>query len=107
MRPVLTQEQGPLGLTVRDLDDATAKRFTLPEATAGVMIIDVDSAGPARQARVRRGQVVLEVNRIKVTSVAEFQRLVSGLAPGAAVALYVFDPLTGDRAIYSIVVDPS
>jgi serine protease Do len=107
VRPVLTQEQGPLGLTVRDLDDATAKRFTLPEAMAGVMIIDVDSAGPARQARVRRGQVILEVNRIKVTSVANFQRLVSGLAPGAAVALYVFDPLSGDRAIYSIAVDPS
>lgn len=107
VRPVLTSEQGPLGLTVRDLDSATARRFTLPDGLAGVMIVDVDSAGPARQARVRRGQVVLEINRAKIGSVAEFQRIVSALPPGAAVALFVFDPLTGDRAIYSIVLDPA
>lgn len=107
VRPVLSPEQGPLGLTVRDLDAATAKRFTLPDGMTGVMIIDVDTAGPARQARVRRGQVVLEINRTKIGSVAEFQRMVSALPPGAAVALFVFDPLTGDRGIYSILIDPA
>lgn len=107
VRPVLSPLQGPLGMTVRDLDAATAKRFTLPDGMTGVMIIDVDSAGPARQARVRRGQVVLEINRARIGSVAEFQRTVSALPPGAAVALFVFDPLTGDRAIYSIVIDPA
>jgi serine protease Do len=107
IRPVLSPEQGPLGMTVRDLDSATARRFTLPDGLTGVMIVDVDSAGPARQARVRRGQIVLEVNRVRITSVADFQRAVSGLLPGAAVALFVFDPLTGDRAIYSIALDPS
>jgi serine protease Do len=107
VRPVLSSEQGPLGLTVRDLDAATSKRFTLPEGMVGVMIVDVDSAGPARQARVRRGQVVLEINRVKIGSVAEFNRAVSALGPGAAVALFVFDPLTGDRAIYSIAIDPA
>lgn len=107
VRPVLTSEQGPLGMTVRDLDPATAKRFTLPDGMTGVMIIDVDPAGPARQARVRRGQVVLEINRARIGSLAEFQRMVSALPPGAAVALLVFDPLTGDRAIYSIAIDPA
>ena len=107
VRPVLSPEQGPLGMTVRDLDAATSKRFTLPDGMTGVMVIDVDSAGPARQARVRRGQVVLEMNRTKIGSVAEFQRMVSALPPGAAVALFVFDPLTGDRAIYSIAIDPA
>ncbi|MCR4374572.1 MAG: trypsin-like peptidase domain-containing protein [Acidobacteria bacterium] len=107
VRPVLSPEQGPLGLTVRDLDAATTKRFTLPDGMTGVMIIDVDSAGPARQARVRRGQVVLEINRTKIGSVADFQRIVSALPPGAAVALFVFDPLTGDRGIYSILIDPA
>ncbi len=107
IRPAQGSEQGPLGMTVRDIDAATARRFSLPEDLTGVMIVDVDSAGPAHQARVRRGQVVIELNRQRVGSAAEFLRVVSVLAPGAAVAVYVFDPLTDQRAIHSVVIDPS
>lgn len=107
VRPVLGRETWPLGITVREIDEATAKRVRLPESLEGVMIMDVDLTGPARQARIRRGQVVLEINRQKISSVAQFQRVVAALAAGAAVAVYVFDPLTDQRAIYSVVIDPS
>ncbi len=105
VRQVLSQEQGPLGITVRDLDATTIRRFVLPDTLRGVQIIDVDTAGPARLARLRRGQIVMEINRQKVTSVADFQRLVAALNPGATVAVYVFDPLTDERAIHAVVVD--
>jgi len=107
VRPVLGRDTWPLGITVRAIDETTAKRIRLPEALSGVMIMDVDSTGPARQARIRRGQVVLEINRQKITNVAQFQRVVASLAPGTPVAIYVFDPLTDQRAIYTLVVDPS
>jgi serine protease Do len=107
VRPALSQEQGPLGLTVREIDESTAKRLRLPESLIGVMVTDVDATGPARQAQIRRGQVVLEINRERISSVAQFQRVVSRLAPGAAVAIYAFDPLTDQRTIYSVLVDPS
>ncbi|MEO6224002.1 MAG: PDZ domain-containing protein, partial [Vicinamibacterales bacterium] len=107
VRPVLSRDTWPLGITVRNVDDATAKRIRLPESLTGVMIMEVDTTGPARQARIRRGQIVLEINRQKIGSAAQFQRVVSLLAPGSAVAIYVFDPLTGQRAIHTLVVDPS
>jgi serine protease Do len=107
VRPVLGRDTWPLGITVRNLDEATVKRVRLPEGLTGVMIMDVDSTGPARQARVRRGQIVLEINRQKITNVAQFQRAVAALAPGSAVAIYVFDPVTDQRAIHTLVVDPS
>lgn len=107
VRPVLSPEQGPLGITVRDLDSATVKRFALPDALRGVQVLDVDTAGPARQARVRRGHIIIELNRQKVTSVAEYQRLVSTLRPGTVVAVYVFDPLTHERALYAVTLDPA
>lgn len=107
VRPVLGRDTWPLGITVRAIDEAMAKRVRLPESLTGVMIMDVDTTGPARQARIRRGQIVLEINRQKIGSVAQFQRVVAALAPGAAVAIYVFDPLTDRRALYSLVVDPS
>ena len=107
VRPVLGRDTWPLGITVRGIDDATARRVRLPEGLTGVMIMDVDTTGPARQARIRRGQIVLEINRQKISSVAQFQRVVSSLAAGAAVAIYVFDPVTDQRAIHTLVVDPS
>jgi len=106
VRPALSQEQGPLGLTVREIDDATVRRNGLPESLGGVMIVDIDSTGPARQARMRRGQVVLEINRQRVASVAQFQQIVASLVPGAVVAVYAFDPLTDQRTIYALVLDP-
>jgi len=107
VRPVLSPEQGPLGLTVRDLDAATIKRFALPETVRGVQVIDIDPTGPSRQARLRRGHIILEINRHKVTSVTDFERLVAALTPGTVVAVYVFDPLTDERAILAVTLDPA
>jgi serine protease Do len=95
-----------LGFTVHDLDVADVRRLGLPDALAGVMIVDVDPAGPARAAPVRARQVLLEVNRQRVTSAAEFRAIVSSLRPGAAVAVLVYDPSIKQRAIYSITIDP-
>ena len=92
---------------MREIDDATARRNGLPDALGGVMIIDIDATGPARQARMRRGQVLLEINRRRVNSVAQFQQIVAALSRGASVAVYAFDPLTDQRAIYSLIIDPS
>lgn len=105
--PTLSQEQGPLGLTVRDLDETTTRRFRLPADMLGVLVVDVDAAGPARLARVRRGQVLLEINRQKVTSAADFLRVVATLRPGTTAALYVFDPLTDERSLYAVRLDPA
>ena len=105
VRPATNLDQGPLGLGVKDLDAATIKRLNVPEAVLGVLITEVDPAGPARLARVRPGQVLLEINRHRVTSVAEFHALVAALRPGESVAVLVYDRLSEQRAIYAIVVD--
>jgi hypothetical protein len=42
-----------------------------------------------------------------VTSLIDFQRLTSTLTPGTVVAVYVFDPLTDERAIHSVTLDPA
>ena len=74
VRPVTAREQGPLGFTVRDLDRATIMRQGLPETIEGVIVFDVDPAGPARLARIRAGHIVLEINRRRVTTAARVPR---------------------------------
>jgi serine protease Do len=104
-RQATGREQGPLGLTVRDLDPASPFRKALPESIVGVVVVDVDPAGPARLAHVRPGQVILEVNRHPTQTAAAFQTLVMSLAPGEVAAAMVYDPITDQRNLVAIIPD--
>ena len=104
-RPALSREQGLLGLTVRDLDAATAARQQLPDGLQGVVVVDVDPAGPARLARLRPGQLILEINRMRVASATAYQALVAALKPGRPVAILLFEPLTGQRLLLTVIPD--
>jgi serine protease Do len=106
VRPVAGRDEPPLGLAVKELDGAAARRLRIPESVAGVLVTDVDLAGPARLAGIRTGQVVLEINRRAVTSMSAYRALVAALKPGEAVAVFVYNPLTDSRALLSIVLDP-
>lgn len=106
-RPASGREQGPLGLTVRDLDRATAMRQALPDTVQGVIVVDVDPAGPARLARLRPGHVILEINRRRVESAEAFQALMAALKPGDVVAALIYDKVTDQRVLVTIVSDPA
>jgi serine protease Do len=64
--------QGKWGMALRDLDARTAPRLKLRPGE-GVLIVGVQPGSPADKAGLRRGDVILEVNRQKVTSVKEAQ----------------------------------
>ncbi len=96
-----------IGFSVRDREVADWRRLALPDTLSGVMIVDVDPAGPARVSAIDRGQVLLEINRQPVTNEAEFRAVLAALRPGAAVAVLVYDPQLKERAIYSITIDPA
>ncbi len=64
--------KGKWGLALRDLDARTAQRLNL-RAGEGVLVAGVQSGSPADHAGLRSGDVILEMNRQKVTSVKEAQ----------------------------------
>jgi len=105
VRPAVGADDGPLGLTVRDLDTPGIRRLSLPESIVGVVIMDVDPAGPARLARIRPGQVLLEINRHRITSAAEYRAMVATLRPGETVALFVYDQASDQRVLFAIALD--
>jgi serine protease Do len=105
VRPVVGREQGPLGFTVRDISEATLARQRLPDTIQGVIVVDVDPAGPARLARIRAGLVVLEINRRRIQSVADFQAAIAALQPGDVAAVLVYDHLSDQRVITAVVPD--
>jgi serine protease Do len=62
---------GKLGMTVQALTADIARQLRLPPTTQGVVITDLDPAGPAAEASLQQGDVIEEVNRQPVKSPSE------------------------------------
>ena len=70
--------QGTLaGITVQALTPDMRQQFGLPPDEQGVVISNIDPESPAAQAGLQPGDVIEGVNRQRVNSVADFQRLAS------------------------------
>ncbi|MDB5033763.1 MAG: Trypsin-like serine protease [Chlorobi bacterium] len=78
-----------LGMEVRPLDNATRKSA---EVESGVVVGNVDMYGEAMNQGLRRGDVVLSVNRKPVSSPAEFQQMVDNTQSGQILLLQVKSP---------------
>lgn len=96
---------GGLGVGVRDLDRAAHRRLELPDGMSGVLVTAVDPLSNAYDAGMERGDLILEINRQPVRSVADYQRLMRNVAPGRVVALYCYVPDLGQRALRAVRVE--
>jgi serine protease Do len=80
--------QGPrLGVSVDQLTPQIARQLGLPGQTTGVVVTDVNPASPAEEAGLRRGDVIQEVDRKPVTSLAQFRSAVSQAGNGPVLLL--------------------
>ena len=96
--------QPPLGVSVRELDRAFMARLEVPNTIEGVIVSRVETTGAAHQV-LRRGYVILEVNRQPTPTVAEFQRIVAAARPGDILAIYYYDPTRAERSLATVIVD--
>jgi serine protease Do len=62
------------GLSVQTLTPDIAQQLKLPVGTRGAVVSQVGDASPAAAAGIRRGDVILEINRKPVADAAEFER---------------------------------
>jgi len=106
-RPVVPKSREvALGLSVRDLDEELMRRMALPAGTQGVVVSRVDPSGPAFDADIQRGHVLLEINRRPVRTVEEFRRLMASARSGDVLTLYVYRPGSEPpRALHTLKID--
>ncbi len=83
-------DEEKLGLSVQNIDPGTRKNLGLDDAIQGVLVTDVDPAGPAAEARLEPGDIILEVGQQPVANAAEFWKRIGELKqPGKAVLLRI------------------
>jgi serine protease Do len=104
-RTPVASPDSPLGLTVRDLDRAAIGRLEIPDSVQGVVVARVDPTGTAFAASIRRGVVIMEINRKPIRSVGDFQRTVAAAHAGDVLALYYYDPTLAQRALVTVTVE--
>ncbi|MEE8277354.1 MAG: PDZ domain-containing protein [Thermoanaerobaculia bacterium] len=82
-----------LGLRYQDLTPGLRSMHGLPEDLEGVWITEISPRSPLYDEGLRAGgnvlNVIIEVNGIKVESVAEFERVVRDAESGSRLRIYV------------------
>ena len=79
--------RGDLGLTLQDADDAICTHLGLPAGKTGVLINRVDDAGPAAEAGLQRGDVIVSYAGEAVSDAHALLQRIFASSPGEAVAL--------------------
>jgi serine protease Do len=105
-RQPLPARSGPsLGISVREIDDAFASRYQLPDGTQGVVVSRVEPMSPAFDADIQRGHVVLEINRQRVRNIDDYQGLIAAARAGDILTMYVYKPELHQRALETVRIE--
>jgi len=78
-----------LGLTVQDLTPDVAEELGLDKSVKGVLVASVARRSPAAEAGIRPGDVIEMVGNKRVTSAAEFRKLLAQRKKGESVLVLV------------------
>jgi serine protease Do len=90
------------GLTLDTVTRELVKQFNL-KTDAGVVITNVESGSPGARDGLRKGDVILEIERTPVSSMDTFKNVVSKLNPSNHVLLLI---LREERSFYTILHGP-
>ncbi|HMK56339.1 MAG TPA: DegQ family serine endoprotease [Dissulfurispiraceae bacterium] len=82
-------ESALAGMRVMDLTTTVAKQLGIETDEKGVVIVSVESGAPCEEANLRRGDVINEINRQRVTNLNDFNKIVAKIKPGDNVLLFV------------------
>ncbi|MEK6590558.1 MAG: DegQ family serine endoprotease [Nitrospinota bacterium] len=87
---VETKAEGDLGLSVQNITPEIAQQLNL-DTSEGVVIMDVNPTSLAFAAGVRRGYVIIEINRKEIKDLEDYKKVVENLKGGDMVILLIRD----------------
>ncbi len=85
--PSPEKESGKLGLSLQPVTPEIAKQLNLDSDNEGMVVTAVEQGGPAAEAGIARGDVILEINRKAVNSIEEVKSTLDSLGSKPIVLL--------------------
>lgn len=77
------------GLEVIELTKEIAQQLGLNRDEKGVVLLKVETGSAADEAKLRKGDVIQEIDTKKVTTINDFNKIASTIKPGATVLLFI------------------
>lgn len=77
------------GLTIMDLTKETLKQLGFNKNERGVVVVKVETGSPADDAQIRKGDIINEINKKKIDSVEDFNRVASNMKKNEMVLLFI------------------
>ena len=93
-----------LGLSVQELTPEIAESLGIEPGTKGIVVAAVEPGSVAEDAGLRRGDVILEVNRRPVEAVSEYRKALQKLEKGKSLLFLV---RRGENTIFLALKPPS
>jgi serine protease Do len=76
------------GIGIAELDPQARKKLSVPRSLSGVVVTGVEPGSAAERMGLAVGDVILELDRRRVPSVADFKRRVEAVGDAVVVLLY-------------------
>jgi serine protease Do len=77
-------------MTIERLTPNAVRALNLPQGISGALVSDVDPSGQAAQAGLRAGDVIVDINDQKVTSVDQASKALDAITSGRNARIVVF-----------------
>lgn len=94
------QREAFAGMQVVEVTKNIAQQLGLDREVKGVVIVRVEAGSPADEARLKKGDVIEEIDNTKIGSMADFNKLASKIKTGDTVLLYIN---RGGQRFYAII----
>jgi serine protease Do len=76
------------GMTLQEVTPELSQQYELAE-TSGIIIVDVENNSPAAEADLRNGDIILEVDRTPVKSIAALSRKIRQYKKGDTILFLI------------------
>ncbi len=94
------QREALAGLEVRELTKEIAQQLGLRREEKGVVVVKVETGSAAEDAKLKRGDVIQEIDNKKVNTLNDFNKIAAGIKPGDTVLLFIN---RGGQRFYTII----
>jgi len=77
----------PFGFRLKQMNADLAKKLGFPQDIKGLVVIDIEPGSPASKTSVRQGDLLIEVNRHRITTIDGYQQYLSKTNKGGVLQL--------------------